>query len=194
MNIIQKPTQNFRVGRIGGYKPEVIVLHISTASAQSCISWFADPASQVSSNYLVGLDGQVYQFVKDEDTAWAQGRVDHPTSKIVISRPGVNPNAFSLSIEHEGKDLSHGAQAQLQASANLVASLCAKWNIPLNRDYVIGHREIFSLKTCPSENLGVIDSIIAMAKAINSPVAEPTTAIQVPNSKVQKVLAYLLTI
>src|SRR5438105_1868434 len=129
MNIIQKPTPNFIVGR-NGYKPEIIVLHISTASAESAISWFANPVSQVSSNYLVGTKGEVYQFVKDEDKAQAQGVIDSPTSKVVLSHPGINPNNYCLSIEHAGIDLSQSPIEQLQASAELIRSLCAKWSIP----------------------------------------------------------------
>lgn len=192
LNIIQKPTPNFAVGR-GKYKPEMIVLHISTASAESCISWFANPTSQVSSNYLIGIKRDIYQFVKDEDKAQAQGIVDIPTSKIVSSRPGINPNYYCLSIEHAGIDLSKAPIEQLEDSAALVRSLCDKWGIPLDRDYIIGHYEIRNSKpNCPATDKSVIDKIIQMAKALGA--NEPTTAIQVPNSKVDRVLAFIKTI
>jgi len=51
----------------------------------------------------------------------------------------------SIGIEHEGY-LAHGhrwyTEAQYQSSAKLVRNLAARFNIPLDRDHIIGHEEI----------------------------------------------------
>lgn len=175
MNIIQKPCTNFKTGR-DGYKPEIIVIHIMAGTLAGTDSWFANPASQVSSNYGIGLNGEIHQYVKDEDTAWAQGRVDHPSFKLY--KQGVNPNAYCLSIEHEGFDLSVAPQTQLQASADLIKSLATKWNIPLDRDHVIGHYQVYSLKpNCPSTDKSVIDKLISMAGGV-SPIKQAMGKLQ----------------
>jgi len=162
MNIIQKPSPNFRVGR-NGYKPEVIVIHIMAGSLAGTDSWFANPASQVSSNYGIGFNGEIHQYVKDQDTAWAQGRVDKPSFSLY--KPGVNPNLYCLSIEHEGQNLALAPEAQLKASVELVQSLAKKWNIPLDREHVIGHYQIYSLKpNCPSPDHSIVDKIVALAQ------------------------------
>src|SRR3990167_5500656 len=165
--IVQKPSPNFKVGR-QGYKPEIIVLHISSGSLASCISWFQNPASQVSAHYIVGLDGSVVQFVKDEDTSWAQGKVSAPTFKLY--KQGVNPNAYCLSIENEGQDLSRAREAQLNALVGLIASLGAKWNIPLDRNHIIGHYEINSATrpNCPATDKSIIDKIVARLQPIET--------------------------
>lgn len=166
LNIIQKQTNNFYQGR-KGEKPEIIVLHISTDSLASCDSWFETPESQASSHYIVGLNGEIHQYVKEEDGAWGNGPRVNPTSKIILSKPDVNPNLYSISIEHEGKDLSKGTEIQKQTSAELVYEISNRWNIPLDRDHVIGHYEIKASKPdCPATDKSVIDDILKRALVI----------------------------
>lgn len=160
--IIQKPSPNFAVGR-KGYKPEIIVLHIMAGSLSGTDSWFASNASQVSANYGVGFNGEIHQYVKDEDTAWAQGRVDRPSFSLF--KPNINPNLYCLSIEHEGQDLSIIHEAQINATVGLIRSLASKWNIPIDREHIIGHYQIYSLKpNCPSTDKSIIDRIVKQAQ------------------------------
>jgi N-acetylmuramoyl-L-alanine amidase len=162
LNIIQKPSPNFQVGR-GGYEPEIIVLHIAEGSLSSMDSWFANPVSQVSSHYGVGFKGEIHQYVQDEDTAWTQGRVLNPTFKLY--KPGVNPNKYCLSIEHEGFDLSLVHETQINTSIELIKVLAANWNIPISRDTVIGHYEIFSGKpNCPATDKSIIDKMVLQTR------------------------------
>lgn len=170
LNIIQKPTKNFTAGR-KAYSPQVIVLHIMVGSLIGTDDWFSRTASQVSANYGVGFGGEVHQYVKDEDTAWAQGNVNTPTFKLY--KPGVNPNLYCLSIEHEGYDLSEAPVKQLNASVELIQALSTKYGIPIDRDHVIGHYEINRLDkpNCPSVDKKILDVIVARAKG-NTPKSE----------------------
>ncbi len=184
--MIQKPSPNFKVGR-SGYKPEIIVIHIMAGTLAGTDSWFGSPVSQVSATYGIGLNGEVHQYVQDEDTAWAQGRVSNPTFKLY--KPDVNPNLYCLSIEHEGYDLSNAPITQLNASVALIRGLAMKWGIPIDRDHIIGHYQIFDKKpNCPATNKSIIDTIVSMA------MPEEMVNIQVPKSKLEKVKAYILTI
>lgn len=170
MEITKKSTPNYAIGR-NGQKIEIIVLHISDGSLESCISWFATPTSQVSSHYLVGQKGEIIQFVSDSDNAWANGQVISPTSLYVKSRPGINPNSYSLSIENEGHDLNTAPDTQLNALGALVANLATKYGIILDRTHIIGHREIKATKpNCPSPTLSVIDRVIQIAKNVSDPI------------------------
>lgn len=168
MNIIQKTTPNFAVGR-DGYKPEIIVLHIMAGSLASATSWFASSVSQASSHYGVGFKGEIYQYVKDEDVAWTQGLKIPPINKpptFKLYKQGVNPNKYCLSIEHEGEDLSKAPESQLKASVELIQALSKKWGIPIDRDHIIGHYEVDPTRkpNCPATDKSIIDKIIAMAK------------------------------
>lgn len=185
MNIIQKPSPNF-AGRTG--KPELIVIHIMAGTLAGTDSWFASPASQVSAHYGIGVNGEIHQYVQEKDKAWHAGRILNPSFSLY--KPGINPNEYTIGIEHEGQDLSKNPLIQLQTSANLTKDICTRWNIPIDRNHIIGHYQVFSDKpNCPATDKSVIDKIINLIGA-----AEETVSIQVPRSKVDKITKYLLSI
>lgn len=145
---IAVPEQNFRAGR-SGKVPDCIVIHVVEGSKSSCIQTFKDPKTQKSTHFLVGKDGSVVQFVSTKDTAFGNGIVDNPISGLLLSRPGVNPNLWTISIEHEGKANDGLTVAQEASSIKLVKFLAKKWAIPLDRTHVIRHTEIYAGKVCP---------------------------------------------
>jgi N-acetyl-anhydromuramyl-L-alanine amidase AmpD len=148
-----------------GCRPEAIVLHTNVGGFDGTLDWFSRPESGVSAHYLVGLDGRVAQIVDEEDTARHAGRVQQPTAVVVQGRDE-SPNLFTIGIEFEdGGDPDGVARpdAQYAAGAALVADIAGRWSIPLDRDHVIGHREIFAAKACPG-NLD-IDRVIREASA-----------------------------
>lgn len=188
MNIIQKPSPNFSA-RIA-FKPELVVIHIMAGSLIGTDSWFATTDSQVSAHYGIGLKGEIHQYVNEKNRAWHAGRVSGPTFKLY--KPGVNPNDYTIGIEHEGQDLSKNPQAQIQASADLVKAICTRWNIPIDRDHIIGHYQVFDRKpNCPGTDKTVIDKIIKLASPA---IVEEIINVPVPKSKVPKVLAFLNTL
>jgi hypothetical protein len=75
----------------------------------------------------------------------------------------VNPNLYTIGIEHEGSGESEWPDAMYDASAKLIADVCTRWSIPIDRAHIVGHREIYGRKTCPND---VVDlaRLIAMAK------------------------------
>lgn len=161
MNIIQKKSPNFWAGR-KGYRPEGVVIHIMDGTLVGTDSWFANPASQVSAHYGVGRTGEVHQYVKEEDTAWHAGRVDAPLWKLI--KPNINPNLYTVGIEHEGKPDDVWTDAMKQASAELVREICQRWQIPIDRNHIVGHFEIFSKKpNCPARDKKIVDEIVALA-------------------------------
>lgn len=158
---------NFNKGR-SGYKPECIVIHVMAGSLTGTDSWFANPTSQVSTHYGIGFNGEIHQYVEEEDVAWGNGRVSNPTYSLY--KPNVNPNLYTISIEHEGQDLSKGTPEMIEASAKLVREIATRWNIPINRDHIIGHYQIFDKKPfCPATDKSIIDKIIEKARTVELP-------------------------
>lgn len=139
---------NHASGR-SGHRPEAIVIHIMEGTMESTLSWFRSPASKVSSHYGVSRAGEVVQYVRDEDTAWHAGRVLRPTAEMVLERDGVNPNLWTIGIEHEGGADQEPTASQLAASVELMKLLSGRWAIPLDLRHVIPHRAIYAAKTCP---------------------------------------------
>ena len=159
MIIQQKPVPNFEKGR-GHYRPEIVVLHIAEALQNQVLLEFMN--TEKSSHYCVSREGLIWQFVKEEDSAWTQGVVHNPTAKLIKERLGQPVNNFCISIEHEGFAYDDITPAQYQVTSDLVREICERWLIPIDRDHIIGHREIRSDKTCPGKLS--VDKIVLMAQ------------------------------
>lgn len=93
--------ENFRKGRPAGFVPQAIVVHIIVGSLGSADSHFNDPQATVSAHYGVGKDGRIHQYVEEADTAYHAGIVVRPSWSLI--KPGVNPNFYTIGIEHEGQ-------------------------------------------------------------------------------------------
>ena len=150
--------ENFRKGR-HGFEPRAIVVHIIVGSLGSAGLTFHDPRASVSAHYGVGKSGNVHQFVEETDTAFHAGIVVRPTWRLID--PKVNPNFYTIGIEHEGQPQDVWPDEQYRASAALVREIAGRWKIPLDREHVIMHREIRASKTCPGS--ADIDRVIREA-------------------------------
>jgi N-acetylmuramoyl-L-alanine amidase len=89
---------NFWYGRDAG-PPIAVVIHTMAGTLASCDSWFANPASEVSAHYGVGLDGEIHAYVRTVNTAWANGILEPGNAWLGPRR--VNPNRLTVSIETE---------------------------------------------------------------------------------------------
>jgi N-acetylmuramoyl-L-alanine amidase len=149
MNVIRKACspRNFMPGRPGGLRPAAIVIHISEGTLASADAWFSNDAAKVSAHYCVGRSGEVHQYVSEEDTAYHAGTPVNPTWRLL--RPRVNPNFYTIGIEHEGRAQDQWPDPQYATSAELVAEIARRWSIPIDADHIVMHREIRGNKTCP---------------------------------------------
>jgi len=164
MNIINVPSPNFNVGR-HIYVPEAIVIHIMEGTLNGTDSWFQSTISQVSAHYGIGKTGEVHQYVKESNTAWHAGRVNLPSWNLIKPAANglyINPNYYTIGIEHEGYADTDWTDETYNTSSGLINDISKRWNIPLDRQHVIGHHEIFSLKTCPGNKVD-INKLIALA-------------------------------
>lgn len=104
-----------------------IVIHTVEGSYQGCISWFRNPASNVSAHYVVSLRGDITKMLRDSDMGWH-------------CRSG---NPYTIGIENEGFAYRNTwTDAQYRALAHLTAYLCELHGIPKNRNHIKGHVEI----------------------------------------------------
>ena len=144
------PSPNRGLGR-AGRSPLGVVIHTTQAPLDAAVGWMTDPASAVSAHYAVGLDGSVLQLVDEQDAAHHAGRVREPTAALVTGE-GADPNLYTVGIELADDGDPNGVvrpDEQYAAAARLVAEICSRWAIPVDRKHVVGHREIFSAKDCP---------------------------------------------
>jgi len=86
---------------------KAVVNHVMLGTLDSTSSWFNNSAAEVSANYGIGQDGRIVQFVRDTDTAYANGPVYAPntaaTPWIATDHAnGLDMNTLTISIEWEG--------------------------------------------------------------------------------------------
>jgi GH25 family lysozyme M1 (1,4-beta-N-acetylmuramidase) len=120
-------SKNYTAGR--GKKIDMIVIHDMEGTAPSAIAWFQNPAAQASAHFCIGYDGSITETVHEDDTAWHAGNW--------------SVNQQSIGIEHAGYAAKNLYTAdEYDASARLTAYLCTKYNIPIDRNHIIGHDEV----------------------------------------------------
>ena len=121
-----------------GVRVDRIIILVTEGSYKGTIAWFTQPAggargsAPTAAHYIVSLAGDVCQMVPDDRACYHAG-----------SHTERHWNERSLGIEHEGwtgKTIS--PDAQHPASARVVAVLCRKFGIPMDRSHIIGHNEV----------------------------------------------------
>lgn len=123
---------NYNVAnRPNDFDINMVVIHDIEGSAGSAMAWFQNPQAQASSHYVVdSWDGKVYQMVPEKDVAWHAGNL--------------NVNRHSVGIEHEGYAYRPGFYnpREYETAAKLVRNITQRWNIPRDREHIIGHYEV----------------------------------------------------
>ncbi|RYL87591.1 N-acetylmuramoyl-L-alanine amidase [Sporolactobacillus sp. THM7-4] len=108
-----------------------IIIHDAEVSYQGTINTFLSP-SYVSAHYVIrSSDGQITEMVRPKDIAWQAGNW--------------YINSHSIGIEHEGYAVQGStwySEPMYRASAKLVQYLAKRFNIPLDRQHILGHEEI----------------------------------------------------
>jgi len=154
------PSPNKTTGR-AGYRPEGIVIHIMEGTLAGTDSWFKSTQSKVSAHYGIGQNGAVHQYVAEADSAWHAGRTYNCTWP--GKRAGVSANYNTIGIEHEGQAHTPWSAKMYDTSAQLISEIANRWSIPLDRDHIVGHREIYGHKTCPGSEVD-LDHLIDLAR------------------------------
>jgi N-acetylmuramoyl-L-alanine amidase len=116
-------------------RPVLIVIHFtneqSAAQALHTLST-ANSGGPVSSHYLVGNDGRIYQLVADSERAWHAGAGHWGTITDV--------NSASIGIELDNDGDTPFTQVQIDSLLRLLADLTDRLRIP--RTQIIGHEDL----------------------------------------------------
>jgi len=125
---VPSPNHNVR-------SPVIIVLHHTDQdSVQQSLQTLrtANSGGRVSSHYLVGADGHIYQLVADNRRAWHAGGGRWGTI--------TDLNSASIGIEIDNNGSTPFAPAQIAALIRLLGDLCTRLDIP--RSQVIAHADL----------------------------------------------------
>lgn len=125
-------------------QPVIIVLHHTDQdSVQQSLDTLrsANSGGKVSSHYLVGRKGDLYQLVADSERAW------HAGGGRWGSITDLNSTSIGIEIDNDGE--SPFSAPQIATLLRLLDDLCTRYNIP--RSQVIGHADLApSRKADPS--------------------------------------------
>ncbi len=94
-----------------GARIELIVLHATAGSYASSLAWLCNPASKVSTHYLIRKDGHIAQLVSDIFAAWHAGKSEWRGLDSEQIQEG------SLGIELENANDGHDPYPQVQIEA-----------------------------------------------------------------------------
>ena len=170
------PAVNFLKGRPFSLRPEAIVVHIMDGSFAAGESVFLDAQSRKSAHYGISRTGEIHQYVDESDTAYHAGVVINPTWPLL--KPKVNPNFYTIGIEHAGRPDDVWPPAQLDASATLIGEIAAKWGIALDPLHVIGHHQIRANKTCPGNTI-TVETILRKTPSAFVPTSALVNTVQI---------------
>jgi N-acetyl-anhydromuramyl-L-alanine amidase AmpD len=160
-------SSNFWAGR-RGHALTGIVLHGTAGLMPGPLAWFQNRASQVSAHYIVCITGQVYQCVREKDSAWHAGEVT-PDSAF---SGGPNPNLWTLGVEHE-RDVTNSLPlpaVQVDASIQLLRDIMVRHG-PLT---LYTHDQFAVGRICPGPNFPLQDITAALSAPSAVPQKEST--------------------
>ncbi len=118
----------------------VIIHYTDMLSAEAALKLLCDPASKVSSHYLIDKEGLIYQLVDEHHRAWHAG---------VSSWKGeTNINCRSVGIELDNRGHTHGPEPfpekQIESLLDLLKDITDRYSIPANR--ILGHSDVAPLR------------------------------------------------
>lgn len=123
-----------------GWHPEkirpldtLVLHHTAMDEDETCISFFLDPASFVSSHFLVGRSGRLWQFVSLEHRAWHAGSSD------LHGRTVLNRDSVGVEITGDGNRYPF-TRAQVETVVRVVGVLTAQ--LGLEVPWIAGHQHV----------------------------------------------------
>lgn len=123
--------------RRGFSRADMIVLHYTgMETGEGAEAWLSNPASEVSSHYLVHEDGRVIQMVREADRAWHAGRGSwHGLSDI-------NSQSIGIEIVNPGNLAGHPPfpDAQIGSVIRLCRDISARLDVPKER--ILAHSDV----------------------------------------------------
>ena len=111
----------------------LILHHTAQSTDEECLEIFRRPESFVSSHFLVGLGGRLWQFVSLEDRAW------HAGASLLHGRRAMNRSSIGVEITGNG-NLRPFTRAQIETTVRLVGVLTVLFD--LKAPWISGHENI----------------------------------------------------
>lgn len=152
----------------GAQKPMVWCLHLADGFYEGTIQTFLQ--GNLSAHFVISKQGEITQMVDTDRVAFTQGITAEQTKQSkakLVREKGINPNSYCLSVEFEGfyndfkrsnGEVIKGCKGnitaeQIDSFVFLFYYYNEKYQIPIDREHIIGHCEInhWGRPHCPGE-------------------------------------------
>jgi hypothetical protein len=157
----------YKSSRNGVRITTIVLHHMASTSLDGVLSMWINATRQGSANYAIGNEGQVVGAVDESLRSWS------------LANAAFDSKSITFEIENEALGGSWPVSgAAHEATAKVVADICQRYGIAINRTNILGHREVYSRygvgysTACPG---GLnMDWIVNRANQIASGTATPT--------------------
>ena len=156
INIVETDLQPYGSLSERSYTDMIVIHHTGEAdidaSAEQIDQWHKnrpnDPWTMIGYHYVIRKDGTIERGRPE----WA------------IGSHAYGENYHTIGIHLSGDFMqAQPTQAQLTSCAALIVDICQRYDIPIDRNHIVGHRDLMPT-SCPGDNLyWRLDEIIALA-------------------------------
>ncbi len=138
MQLIHSPSPNFNARPEGAGVDTIVIHYTGMQTGADALARLCDPASQVSSHYLIDEDGTAYALVDENSRAW------HAGVSYWAGRQGLNDFSVGIELVNPGHEWGYRPfpLAQMQACARLCQKIMEY--SPVN--YVLAHSDIAPMR------------------------------------------------
>ena len=163
--VVEADSSNYTSGRYSDIT-EITIHHMAgVLSAEECGWIFQRPGRNGSSHYGIGNDGEIANYVDEDDTAWTNSNWES--------------NCRAITIETSNCEIGGDwpvSDDALNGLIRLVADIAKRYNITLIKGETVTWHSMYAATECPGDYLrSKIDYIIDEANKINGgqPSPEP---------------------
>jgi O-antigen ligase len=132
----------FSKGR-GARKIDLVILYTTEHPADYAQKYWRESDS-LSGHYIVTAEGEVWQFVRERDTAWHAGNREFNLRSVGIAVEGY---ADPGDAQNPSKGLSWPTGKEMESLARLLRSLSERYTIPIDRAHIIGKNQVPGVRT-----------------------------------------------
>ncbi|PPF18260.1 hypothetical protein C5B92_07020 [Rathayibacter sp. AY1A4] len=142
-----------------------IVHHADNTRAQSVVDMMTIPTKEVSSNYVVDETGPT-GVVREEMRAFTSGSSSDGGKGAACDRRAITAEVINST---RAPDWRFDPRT-IEHLARLIADVATRYGFPIDRDHVVGHRELYTRwgasypTMCPGPSMD-LDALVAKARA-----------------------------